>query len=85
MDTAYKGGFDACTEILWPEIERLNLERIKDLTEHPTYKLSKELEQKLEIAIEALKFECGDRCSDINPCNAKEALTQIKEQYEQNN
>ena len=33
----------------------------------------------LEIAIEALEFECGNRCAHQNPCNAREALTKIKE------
>lgn len=28
--------------------------------------------------VEALEFECGNRCSDLNPCNAKEALAKIK-------
>ena len=31
----------------------------------------------LLIAVEALKFECGNRCAEQNPCNAKEALTEI--------
>jgi hypothetical protein len=38
-----------------------------------------DIERKLEIAVEALEFECGNRCSDLNPCNAKEVLREIKE------
>jgi len=30
----------------------------------------------LEMA-EALKFECGGRCAEQNPCNAKEVLTKF--------
>jgi hypothetical protein len=37
------------------------------------------LEDKLEIAIEALKFECNNRCANENPCNAKETLEKINE------
>ena len=31
-----------------------------------------------EALVEALEFECGNRCSDLNPCNAKEALKKFK-------
>lgn len=38
------------------------------------------LKENLKIAIEALEFECGNRCAiGINPCNAREALEKIKE------
>lgn len=29
--------------------------------------------------IEALQFECGNRCADQNPCNAKETLNALLE------
>lgn len=29
--------------------------------------------------VEALEFECGNRCAEQNPCNAKEALKEIGE------
>jgi hypothetical protein len=32
----------------------------------------------LEIAVSALQFECGNRCAEQNPCNAKDAIQQIK-------
>ena len=32
----------------------------------------------LEMACEALQFECGNRCAHQNPCNAMEALEAIK-------
>jgi hypothetical protein len=28
--------------------------------------------------VEALKFECGNRCAEQNPCNAKEALAELE-------
>ena len=31
-----------------------------------------------EVLVEALEFECGNRCSDLKPCNAKEALKKFK-------
>ena len=31
-----------------------------------------------EVLVEALEFECSNRCSDLNPCNAKEALKKFK-------
>ena len=31
-----------------------------------------------EVLVETLEFECGNRCSDLNPCNAKEALKKFK-------
>ncbi len=31
---------------------------------------------RVKVLTEALKFECGDRCSDLNPCNAKEVLNE---------
>lgn len=35
----------------------------------------KELDaEKIKDYEQALKFECGNRCSDLNPCNAKEVL-----------
>ena len=37
-----------------------------------------ELATKLEIAVRALEFECGNRCAHQNPCNAREALERIK-------
>jgi hypothetical protein len=31
-----------------------------------------------KIAVDALQFECGNRCAEQNPCNAKENIEQIK-------
>lgn len=36
------------------------------------------LRVKLDLAVEALEFECGNRCAHQNPCNAKDALAKIK-------
>ena len=30
---------------------------------------------------EALKFECGDRCAQQNPCNAKEVIEEFKRKH----
>jgi hypothetical protein len=30
-------------------------------------------------AIEALKFECGNRCAEQNPCNARDVLKELGE------
>ena len=38
------------------------------------YELMKEREAKL---VEALKFECGNRCAEQNPCNAKQTLKDL--------
>lgn len=31
--------------------------------------------------VEALKFECGDRCAQQNPCNAKDAIEEFKRKH----
>ncbi len=33
----------------------------------------------IEVLVEALKFECGNRCAVQNPCNARDALAEIDE------
>ena len=38
-----------------------------------------DLKAKYQKAIEALKFECGNRCAEQNPCNAKETLAELGE------
>lgn len=37
------------------------------------------LNKQLKVAIKALEFECGNRCANQNPCNARETLNKIKE------
>ena len=38
-----------------------------------------ELKTKLDVAVEALEFECGNRCAiGLNPCNARETLAKIR-------
>ncbi len=34
--------------------------------------------QALEVADAALEFECGNRCAEQNPCNAKDARAEIE-------
>jgi len=44
-------------------------------------KLSVEITKIKEVnkeLVEALEFECGNRCAEQNPCNAKEVLALIK-------
>lgn len=43
------------------------------------YKFAKTEEaEKLKVALEALEFECGNRCAQgLNPCNAREAIDKI--------
>ncbi len=31
----------------------------------------------IEVLIESLKFECGNRCAEQNPCNAKVSIRMI--------
>ncbi len=50
----------------------------KTVLRHVT-KLPNEL---LLRALDALQFECGNRCSDLNPCNAKETLIEIRQVLE---
>lgn len=38
-----------------------------------------DLKAKYQKAVEALKFECGNRCAEQNPCNAKETLAELGE------
>lgn len=45
-----------------------------------TMKVRDELDEKLKVAIEALEFECGNRCANQNPCNAREALEKLKDE-----
>lgn len=37
----------------------------------------RDLSAALDVALEALEFECGNRCAEQNPCNAKEARARI--------
>ena len=42
-----------------------------------SYEVYEQVKHKLDIAIKALEFECGNRCAHQNPCNAREALEKI--------
>ena len=37
-----------------------------------------ELESQLKLAVKGLEFECGNRCAEQNPCNAKETLKKLR-------
>lgn len=55
----------------------MNKDKLNSYPDEVTGRWKQELEamkDKLLIAIDALKFECGDRCAEQNPCNAKEVL-----------
>jgi hypothetical protein len=45
----------------------------------------KRLEQALELAKNFLQFECGNRCSDLNPCNSRCGLVEIESILEEEN
>ena len=33
----------------------------------------------LTKAVDGLKFECGDRCAEQNPCNSKDVLRELEQ------
>ena len=70
----YRDGYNACLEELTKcpleEWECKKIQRRQD-------KEIAELKRRLKIAVEALGFECGNRCAHQNPCNAREALASI--------
>jgi hypothetical protein len=51
---------------LWPKAE---WEDLRCYVEKSSY----------DKAIEALKFECGNRCAEQNPCNASDVLKELRE------
>lgn len=61
------------------EVERLDAENEKYHQLHlAAFELDKEQSALLNLAVAALEFECGNRCAEQNPCNAKDALEKIK-------
>ena len=64
-----------------PEFEIVDMfaKNIKQTWVEPALKHGYQAAMKeAEVLVEALEFECGNRCSDLNPCNAKEALKKFK-------
>ena len=79
----YKAGFDACTEILWPEIERLKLYEIAgyQVMQKELEQRVADLERKLAVAKEALKFysKNSSRNEDFEGKRAVYALKEIED------
>ena len=87
----YKGTSNFCSELDYDidtdKYEKVNPEGFYDIVSTKDtiqggikvieYEACKQLELKLDIAIKALEFECGNRCANQNPCNAREALEKI--------
>ena len=51
---------------------------ISDLVKSYMKESYKAAMKEAEVLVEALEFECDNRCSDLNPCNAKEVIKKFK-------
>lgn len=60
------------------ELKKQNEQYIEDSEAYSPLQV-KQLLTNYKKVVDALKFECGNRCADQNPCNAKETLRELGE------